>query len=58
MQPEELPDLVTLGPLRVIGSPEQDAPFLPQGFSYCFCQEPCKVQLTKRLESRIVDVVF
>ena len=26
MQREELPDLVTLGPLRVIGSPEQDAP--------------------------------
>ena len=29
MQGEELPDLVTLGPsfeLRVIGSPEQDAP--------------------------------
>ena len=26
-------------------------PVLRQGFFYCFCREPCKVGLTKRLES-------
>ena len=26
-------------------------PTLRQGFFYCFCREPCKVGLTKRLES-------
>ena len=26
-------------------------PVLRQGFFYCFCREPCKVGLTKRIES-------
>ena len=54
MQREELPDLVTVGSsfeLRVIRSPEQDAPHAASRVFYCFCREPCKVGLTKRIES-------
>ena len=54
MQREELPDWLPWDlHLNYVLSEVQNKmhPTLPEGFFYCFCREPCKVGLTKRLES-------